>query len=37
MGLGPLKDYTERFGFEWDVEGYKERLPQYIDIMNSQR
>lgn len=28
MGLGPLGEYTQRFGFEWDVELYKKQLPE---------
>jgi hypothetical protein len=36
MGLGPLRDYTLRFGFEWDVEAYKERLPEYLEIMEQE-
>lgn len=30
MGLGPLAEYTARFNFEWDVEVYKKKLPEYI-------
>ncbi len=28
MGLGPLDEYTQRFGFKWDVELYKKQLPE---------
>ena len=32
VGLGPLSEYTRRFGAVWDVEGYKKMLPKYIQM-----
>lgn len=32
VGLGPLAEYTAYFGFEWDVEAYKKKLPEYIEM-----
>lgn len=32
VGLEPLGDYTLRFGFEWDLEEYKKKLPYYEEI-----
>lgn len=31
-GMEPLADYTQRFGFEWDVEEYKKKLPHYEEL-----
>lgn len=28
VGLGPIEDYTERFGFRWDIDWYEENLPE---------
>lgn len=28
VGLGPLNEYTQYFGFDWDLEGYYETLPE---------
>lgn len=36
VGLGPLSEYTVRFGFEWDVETYKKELPKYIEIQKKE-
>ena len=33
MKLGPLDDYTQRFGFEWDLEAYKKKLPEYEKLL----
>ena len=29
VGLGPIQDYISRWGMTWDVEAYKEKLPEY--------
>ena len=31
VGLGPLKEYTVLFSFEWDLEAYKKDLPGLIE------
>jgi len=28
VGLGPLKEYTEYFGFTWNIEEYYKSLPE---------
>jgi hypothetical protein len=35
VGLEPLQAYTRRFGFEWDLEEYKKRLPYYESLQQS--
>ena len=35
VGLEPLGEYTRRFGFEWDLEAYKEKLPYYESIQQA--
>ncbi len=32
VGLGPLSDYCKYFGFEWNLEEYKEKLPYYLSL-----
>lgn len=32
VGLGPLAEYTRRFGFEWNPEEYQKKLPHYLEL-----
>lgn len=34
VGLGPLADYIARWDIKWDVEAYKEKLPEYEAMQN---
>jgi len=29
VGLGPIQEYISNWGIKWDVENYKEKLPEY--------
>lgn len=33
IGLGPLSEYCKRFGFEWDLDAYKKKLPAYEELL----
>jgi hypothetical protein len=36
VGLGPLADYVKNWNIIWDVEAYKNQLPELLDKLRTQ-